>query len=153
MDGRSGGLCKSPDEPSFLPCSTTWICQPAASQNSGSKSPPGHFQPDVVITGQRSNVLQDWNADNMTDKGGWGGGGGKARSSVLAQRGYSLVYIYSPEGEMIHDKMSDLSIKPGNSRWIKWELTDYPQPKGRMYDPSTLSLISSFFFAVLVETF
>lgn len=86
----------------------------------------------------------------MTDN--VGGVGGKACSSVLAQRGYLLVYIHSPEGEMIHDKMTDLSIKPGNSRWIKWELTDYTQPKGRMYDPTSLSLISSF-FAVVVETF
>lgn len=138
MNGRSGGFAKV--QMSLLFCLV--LRHESVSlrpHNSGSKSPPGLFQPDIVITGQHSNVLQDWNADNMTDKEKK-----KARSSVLVRRGYSLVYRYLPEGEMIHDKMTDLSIKPGNSQQIKCELTDYTQTNGRMYDPSSLSLISSF---------
>lgn len=47
---------------------------------------------------------------------------------------------------MIHDKMTDLSIKPGNIQQIKRELTDYTQTPQGMTVRSLTSVVNLFIF-------
>lgn len=147
MDGRSGGFAKV--QMSLLFCLV--LRHESVSlrpHNSGSKSPPGLFQPDIVITGQHSNVLQDWNADNMTDKG-------KKKKGVLlclsSEGLLTCVHIFTRRGNdpWQNDQLVNQTWQqPVDKMWAYWLHSNQ-----RKNVWSFKSVINLFIFAAVVKTF
>lgn len=107
-EGRGGGCTKS--WWGFLFALFSYMNLSACGlQNSSPESLLGFLLSDIVITGQHTNVVQDWNAVSEIDKKK------KSCSFVLFRRGNVLVHIFTGS-KVIHEKMADLSIKSGNSK-------------------------------------